>query len=95
MPGDIKLAKSNPDAVFTAIHPNFYPDAAPYLLTGVDLPPTNPEVERGSGGRLPIGPLEEEQALAKKSSDQASTVEKLVSSGTDWCQGTTINGGDY
>ena len=51
MPGDIKLAKSNPDAVFTAIHPNFYPDAAPYLLTGVDLPPTNPEVERGSGGR--------------------------------------------
>ena len=22
MPGDIKLAKSNPDAVFTAIHPN-------------------------------------------------------------------------
>lgn len=81
MPGDIKLAKSNPDAVFTAIHPNFYPDAAPYLLTGVDLSPTNPEVERGSGGRLPIGPLEEEQALAKKSSDQASTVEKLVSSG--------------
>jgi hypothetical protein len=71
---DIKLAKGNPDAVFTAIHPNFYPDAAPYLLTGVDLPPTNPKFERGSG-------VEEEQALAKKSPDQASTVEKFVSSG--------------
>ncbi len=70
MPGDIELAKGNPDAVFTAIHPNFYPDAAPYLLTGVDLPPTNPKVERGSG-------VEVEQALAKKSSDQT---EKLVSS---------------
>ena len=68
-PCDIRLAKGNPDAVFTAIHPNFYSDAAPYLLTVVDLPPTNPKVERGSGGRLPIGPLEEEQALAKKSSD--------------------------
>jgi hypothetical protein len=32
MPGDIKLANGNPDAVFTAIHPNFYPDAASYLL---------------------------------------------------------------
>ncbi len=74
MPGDIELAKGNPDAVFTAIHPNFYPDAAPYLLTGVDLPPTNPKFERGSG-------VEEEQALAKKSPDQASTVEKFVSSG--------------
>ena len=42
--------------MFTAIHPNFYLDAAPYLLTGVDLPPTNPEVERGSGDRLPIRP---------------------------------------
>ena len=39
MPGDIRLAKGNPDAVFTAMHPNFYPDTAPYLLTGVELPP--------------------------------------------------------
>jgi len=37
-PGDIKLAKGNPDTVFTAIHPDFYSDDAPYLLTGVDLP---------------------------------------------------------
>ena len=77
MPGDINLAKGNPDAVFTAIHPNFYPDAAPYLLTGVDFTPTNPEVERCGGDRLPIGP---EQALAE-SSDQASAVEKPRSSG--------------
>jgi hypothetical protein len=78
MPGDIRLAKGNPDAVFTAIRPNFYPDAAPYLLTGVELPPANPEVERGSGDRLPKGP---EQALAKNSSDQALAVEKPRSSG--------------
>jgi hypothetical protein len=32
-----------------------HPDAAPYLLTGVDLLPTNPKVERDSG-------LEEEQS---------------------------------
>jgi hypothetical protein len=37
-PGDIKLAKGNPDAVFTAIHPDFYSDDTPYLLTGVGLP---------------------------------------------------------
>ena len=37
-PGDIKLAEGNPDAVFTAIHPDFYPDDYPYLLTGVELP---------------------------------------------------------
>jgi hypothetical protein len=66
----VDRAKGNSDAVFTAIHPNFYPDAAPYLLTGVDLPPTNPKVDRGSG-------VEMEQALAKKSSDQT---EKFVSS---------------
>ena len=72
--GPLQRGRINPDAVFTAIHPNFYPDAAPYLLTGVDLPPTNPKFERGSG-------VEEEQALAKKSPDQASTVEKFVSSG--------------
>lgn len=36
MRGDIRLAKGNRDAVFTAIHPNFYPDTAPYLLTGVE-----------------------------------------------------------
>ena len=37
-PGDIKLANSNPDAIFTAIHPDFYAAEAPYLLTGVELP---------------------------------------------------------
>ena len=37
-PGDIKLADGNPDAVFTAIHPDFYSDETPYLLTGVELP---------------------------------------------------------
>jgi hypothetical protein len=37
-PGDIKLAKDNPGAVFTAIRPDFYPAEAPYLLTGVELP---------------------------------------------------------
>jgi hypothetical protein len=37
-PGDIKLAEGNPDAVFTAIHPDFYSDETPYLLTGVELP---------------------------------------------------------
>jgi hypothetical protein len=28
IPGDIRLAKGNPDAALTAIHPNFYPDTA-------------------------------------------------------------------
>jgi hypothetical protein len=37
-PGDIKLAKGNPDAVFIAIHPEFYSDETPYLLTGVEFP---------------------------------------------------------
>jgi hypothetical protein len=37
-PGDIKLAKRNPEAVFTAIHPDFCSDETPYLLTGVDFP---------------------------------------------------------
>ena len=37
-PGDIKLAKGNPDAVFIAIHPEFYSDEMPYLLTGVEFP---------------------------------------------------------
>jgi hypothetical protein len=36
-PGDIKLAMGNPDTVFTAIHPDFYSDEAPYLLTGVEI----------------------------------------------------------
>jgi hypothetical protein len=36
-PGDIKLAKGNPETVFTAIHPDFYSDDTPYLITGVDL----------------------------------------------------------
>ena len=34
-PGDIKLANGNPDTVFNAIHPDFYSDDTPYLLTGV------------------------------------------------------------
>jgi hypothetical protein len=37
-PGDIQIAKGNPDAVFIAIHPDFYSDETPYLLTGIDLP---------------------------------------------------------
>jgi hypothetical protein len=37
-PGDIKLAEGNPDAVFTAIHPDFYPADYRYLLTGVERP---------------------------------------------------------
>jgi hypothetical protein len=36
-PGDIKLAKGNPDAVFIAIHPDFYSPETPYLLTGVEV----------------------------------------------------------
>ena len=36
--GDIQVANDNPDAVFTAIHPDFSSDQAPYLLTGVELP---------------------------------------------------------
>ena len=36
-PGDIKVSKGNPDAIFTAIHPDFYSDETPYLLTGVEL----------------------------------------------------------
>jgi hypothetical protein len=37
-PGDIKLAKDNPDMVFTAIHPDFFSSETPYLLTGLELP---------------------------------------------------------
>jgi hypothetical protein len=37
-PGDIKLANGNPDAVFIAIHPDFFSPETPYLLTGVELP---------------------------------------------------------
>ena len=37
-PGDIKLAKGNPDAVFIAIHPDFYSPETPYLLTGIEFP---------------------------------------------------------
>jgi hypothetical protein len=40
-PGDIKLANENPDAVFTAIHPDFYSEETPYLLTGVEFPSSN------------------------------------------------------
>jgi hypothetical protein len=36
-PGDIKLARGNPDTVFTAIHPDFFSDETPYLLTGVEI----------------------------------------------------------
>ena len=35
-PSDIKLAMGNPDTVFIAIHPDFYSDETPYLLTGVE-----------------------------------------------------------
>jgi hypothetical protein len=35
-PGDIKLAKGNPDAVLIAIHPDFYP-AETYLVTGLEF----------------------------------------------------------
>jgi hypothetical protein len=35
--GDIRLAKDNPNTVFTAIHPDFFSDETPYLLTGVEL----------------------------------------------------------
>jgi hypothetical protein len=37
-PADIKLARGNPDAVFTAIHPDFYSADTPYLLTGRETP---------------------------------------------------------
>ena len=37
MCGDIKLAMGNPETVFTAIHPDFYSDEMPYLLTGVEI----------------------------------------------------------
>jgi hypothetical protein len=35
-PGDIRLANGNPGTVFTAIHPDFFSDETPYLLTGVE-----------------------------------------------------------
>ena len=38
MAGDIRLAMGDPDAVFTAIRPDFYSDETPYLLTGVEIP---------------------------------------------------------
>jgi hypothetical protein len=47
-PGDIKLAKDNPDTVFTAIHPNFFSAETPYLLTGVELPDRRGEVPTDS-----------------------------------------------
>jgi hypothetical protein len=40
-PGDIRLANGNPDAMFTAIHPDFFSDDTPYLLTGVEFPDRN------------------------------------------------------
>jgi hypothetical protein len=36
--GDIEVANGNPDAIFTAIHPDFYSDDTPYLLTHVEYP---------------------------------------------------------
>jgi hypothetical protein len=36
--GDIKVANGNPDAIFTAIHPDFYSDDTPYLITHVEYP---------------------------------------------------------
>jgi hypothetical protein len=38
MLADIEVARENPDAVFTAIHPDFYSDDAPYLLTHAEFP---------------------------------------------------------
>jgi hypothetical protein len=35
--GDIRLAKCNPNTVFTAIHLDFLSDETSYLLTGVEL----------------------------------------------------------
>jgi hypothetical protein len=50
--GDIELAKGNPDAVFTAIHPDFYPDGTPYLLTHIEFPGQVMEIpERDAGSR--------------------------------------------
>jgi hypothetical protein len=36
--GDIERANGNPDAVFTAIHPDFYSRETPFLLTYVEFP---------------------------------------------------------
>ena len=47
-PGDIKLAKDNPDTEFTAIHPDFFSAETPYLLTGVELPDRRGEVPTDS-----------------------------------------------
>jgi hypothetical protein len=38
MLGDIERANGNPDAVFTAIHPDFYSSDAPFLLTYIEFP---------------------------------------------------------
>ena len=37
-PGDIKLANGNQETVFTAIHPDFFSEGTPFLLSGVELP---------------------------------------------------------
>jgi hypothetical protein len=36
--GDIDLANGNPDAVFTAIHPEFFSAETPYIITHVEFP---------------------------------------------------------
>jgi hypothetical protein len=38
MIGDIKLAKGNPDAVFTAIRPDFYPTGHPISSPTLNFP---------------------------------------------------------
>jgi hypothetical protein len=38
MLADIELAKGNPDAVFTAIHPEFFSAETPYIISHVEFP---------------------------------------------------------
>jgi hypothetical protein len=64
-PGDIKLANGKNDAVFTAIHPDFYSEETPYLLTGVDLPSKRP-----LEAYLPNRPSETAMVAFRKSWDQ-------------------------
>ena len=35
---DIEFAKGNPDAVFTAIHPEFFSAERPYIITHAEFP---------------------------------------------------------
>ena len=36
--GDIEFANGNSDTIFTAIHPEFFPEEMPYLITGGEFP---------------------------------------------------------